>query len=63
MTRLICLQSRTPPLLEGQPLEADHQPSGASQTSLDGLEIGGESTVVEVRMVGGSVLCAVHDTV
>ena len=51
----IILQSQTPPLLEGQPLEASGNPVIGSQASLDGLEIGGESTVVEVR--AGRDLC------
>ena len=51
----IILQSQTPPLLEGQPLEASGNPVTGSQASLDGLEIGGESTVVEVR--AGRDLC------
>ena len=56
----IILQSQTPPLLEGQPLEASDNPVTGSQASLDGLEIGGESTVVEVRAGRDLCLTCIH---
>ena len=59
----LALQSQTPPLLEGQPLGAANNPTGTSQTSLDGLEIGGETTVVEVRQNAlGAASCTPHVT-
>ena len=51
LSLLPALQSQTPPLLEGQPLEGTDNPTGTSQTSLDGLEIGGENTVVVRSML------------